>query len=59
MENIIIKELDNGLFSLTPAEGYRLYNTITRRFYSSAEVKDIRPYKAVKEAPTLEDEDTM
>ena len=48
MENIIVKELPNGLTRLRAESGYWLYNTITRRYYSEVEVKDTRPYRAVK-----------
>lgn len=49
MEHITVTELPEGILRLTPAEGWRLYNTITRRFYSVAEVKDARPYVAVED----------
>ena len=48
MEHITVKEIGDGLVRLVPEEGYQLYNTITRRTYSEAEVKDPRPYIAVK-----------
>lgn len=55
MEHINITELQDGYKRLTPEEGYRLYNTITRQYYSEAEVFDTRPYIAV-EADGDEDE---
>lgn len=48
MEHIKITELDNGLKRLEPEKGYRLYNTVTQQYYAVAEVKDARPYVAVK-----------
>lgn len=48
MEHIKIELLNSGLYKLTPDEGYSLFNTITRKLYSAAEVSDVRPYVAVK-----------
>ena len=48
MKHIKITELDNGLKRLVPDDGYILYNTITLQYYSIAEVKNIKPYIAVK-----------
>lgn len=47
MEHINITELQDGYKRLTPEDGYKLYNTITREYYSEAVVKDARPYTAV------------
>ena len=49
MEHIIIKELEDDYKLLKPEKGYRLYNTITQKYYSEAVVKDIKGYIAVKE----------
>lgn len=49
MEHIIIIELNDGYKLIKPEDGYRLYNTVTQRYYSVAEVKDVRPYIAVKD----------
>lgn len=48
MEHIIIEELENGYKLLKPEEGYRLYNTVTQKFYSEAIVKDTTGFVAVK-----------
>lgn len=37
-EHIIVTPIGNDLVRLTPEPGYRLYNDITRRFYSVAEI---------------------
>lgn len=47
MENIIVKEIGDGMLRLQPSEGYRLYNSINKRYYSEATVRDPRPYSAV------------
>lgn len=49
MEHIIVKELENGYKLLKAEEGYRLYNTITQRFYSEAVVQETKGYVAIKE----------
>lgn len=48
MEHITITEIGDGLMRLVPEEGYLLYNVITRRAYSEAEVTDSRPYIAIR-----------
>lgn len=48
MEHIKVIDIDNEFKRLIPEEGYRLYNTITRKYYSEAEVKDVKPYIAVE-----------
>lgn len=48
MENIHIIELDNELKRLVAEKGYKLYNKLTRQYYSEVEVKDVRPYIAVE-----------
>ena len=40
MENITITELGNGLYKLVPAEGYVLYNKVSRTRHSEAVVKE-------------------
>lgn len=50
MEHITITELDNGYKRLVAEDGYKLYNTVTHKYYSEAEVKDVRPYVAVEDA---------
>lgn len=47
MEHIIITELPDGYKRLTAEEGYKLFNTITQKYYSVAEVRDVNPYIAV------------
>lgn len=47
MKHIIITKLDNGYSRVVAEEGYRLYNTVNRRYYSEAVVKDVRPYIGV------------
>lgn len=49
MQHINIINLNDGYKKLIPEEGYKLYNTITRKYYSEAEVKDVKPYIAVEE----------
>ena len=50
MENIIIKDLQNGYYRLKPAKGYRLLNTALNAFVSEAVVKEenFRNFKAVE-----------
>lgn len=48
MEHIIIEELENGYKLLKPEEGYRLYNTVTQKFYSEAIVLEVKDYIAVE-----------
>lgn len=47
MEHIIITQLDNGLLRLTAEAGYRLYNDISQRYYSEAEVASTEGFRAV------------
>lgn len=53
MEHIIITELPDGYKRLVAEEGYKLYNTVTRKYYSEAEVKDVKPYIAVKDEENI------
>lgn len=55
MEHITITELDNGYMRLVAEEGYKLYNTVTHKYYSEAEVKDVRPYVAVEDSDAGKD----
>ena len=48
MKHLTITELPSGFKRLTPDTDYLLFNKITKQFYSTAEVKDIKPYIAVK-----------
>lgn len=48
MEHIIIENLGNDFKRLTAEDGYGLFNTINRQYYTEAIVKNIRPYIAVK-----------
>jgi len=40
MEHITITELPNGLFKLTPDQGFMLMNSATQMLYSEAIVKE-------------------
>lgn len=52
MENVTIKELPNGLLSLTPDAGYVLLDRKSRQTFTHAEIKseDLPNWKAVAAA---------
>ena len=58
MEHIIITELANGLFRLTPEAGWALVDKRTKKTYSEAEVpeKAQRYFAAVKIAEPSDDD---
>ena len=49
MEHIIIEELENGYKLLKAEEGYKLYNTVTQKFYSEAIVLEVKDYIAIED----------
>lgn len=48
MDNIKIKELQDGFYKLMPKEGYILYNSTTQRTYSEAITKTPNQYIAIE-----------
>ena len=48
MKHIIVTDLGDGYKRLTAQKGYRLYNTVDRKYYSEAVVKSIKGWTAVK-----------
>lgn len=54
MEHIIIKDLGNGYYNLTPEDGYMLYNTNNGMTYMEAVTKTPNIYKAVPSPGTAE-----
>jgi hypothetical protein len=48
MEHIIVKDLGNGFYNLTPEDGYILYNKVTRTYHSEAVTKKKSDWIAVE-----------
>lgn len=48
MKHIIITDLGGGYMRLTPQKGYRLLNTVDKKYYSEAVVKSTKGWTAVK-----------
>ena len=61
MEHIIVTELPDGFFLLTPEAGYTLYNETAQRYYSEAVVKEdsVKRFAAVKAAEPTDDDPIM
>ena len=47
MQHINIESLENGLFRLTPEDGYILYSDLAQQSYKEAEVKSVNGWRAV------------
>lgn len=47
MPNIIVTDIGNGYRRLRPANGYTLYNKMTRMYYSEAVTRTPRYFAAV------------
>lgn len=48
MEHITVIELSDGYKKLVAEDGYRLYNTINKQYYSEAVIKNCKGFVAVK-----------